>query len=184
METPEVSLYPSIHKSLRQVSNSVFSTAVETDWFDLESVAKLQTEWNQLSALLQAHQQDEEKLVHPLLSRIQPGCQQCYEEDHRKLASYIEDLDTYFNRLGGDQVDREKAVELGLSFNHNLLKFLTLYFAHMHKEDTEAELFLELMIGHGEFVQTVEKMTFHLDPNEYIALCGGKQLEHVDVKKD
>jgi hypothetical protein len=184
METPEVSLYPSIHKGLRQALNSVFSTAVETDWFDPESVARLQNEWHQLSTLIESHHQDEEQLVHPLLSRIHPGEQDPYEEDHRMLASYIEDLDTYFHRLEANDIDREKIVDLGLSFNRNLLKFLTLYFAHMHKEDTEAELSLELMVGHTEFMHTLEMMTFHLDPEEYIALCGGRELEPVEVKKD
>ena len=133
MQTQErVEVFINVHKGLRQALFGLGLKLGKTDWEDQAEVSQVEADFKKLLHFLREHASNEDDVNFSLLESRSPGAAQAEREEHYRLESVLNQLESDFNHLRKTGDDRWKN---GYAFYRAYNRFLSAYLAHMDREE-------------------------------------------------
>lgn len=184
---PRFDLYLLIHKALRLFYGDTLARLGSVDVGDAAALDAALAQAESLLDLLQKHYGHEDRFVHPVLERVQPGCTTRIEAEH---AAHVESLDAMCELALVVRASAGRTRDIALSRLYaSLARCMAADFEHMHFEDVEFNAILwrhctdaELMAVEGDLVASIAPATMALalrwmllaaNPSERAAFLAG-----------
>jgi hypothetical protein len=124
-------LFTNIHKAIRLGLFELVTTAGSTDWADPGAVARFDTDWRRLVALLDAHSDHEDRHILRILDPHDPKATRAAGAEHRELEGWLAELRTWIESIVADPDPAR-----GLALYRELALFTADYLRHAHDEET------------------------------------------------
>jgi hemerythrin-like domain-containing protein len=121
-----------VHKGLRQALFGLGLNLGKTDWEDHAEVLGVDGDFKKLLHFLREHAANEDDFTFPLLESRSEGATQTEKEEHHRLESQLNRLESNFNLLRETSDNRWKS---GYAFYRAYNCFLSSYLAHMDREE-------------------------------------------------
>ena len=160
----QIDLYTGIHKGQRSYLSQFSKQAGTLDINDPEALAKLATDYSELLEHFRVHAALEEQHIHPLLyDRIPEGAKDL-EEDHGRQEQILENLAKHLGTLSEKPVEFEKREEIALEFYRGLNRFISVYLAHINKEEEVIQPSLWKLCTPGELLEAFNTIIASMEP--------------------
>jgi hypothetical protein len=161
---PKIDLYTGIHKGQRDYLSKFSKQAGTLDINDLEDLTKIVTDFTELFEHFKVHAALEEQHIHPLLfDRIPEGAKDL-EQDHKRQELILEDLAKHLQNLSEKPVDFERRGEIALEFYRGFNRFISIYLAHINKEEEIIQPSLWKLCTPGELLNAFNTIIASLEP--------------------
>jgi iron-sulfur cluster repair protein YtfE (RIC family) len=160
----QIDLYTGIHKGQRDYLSKFSKQAGTLDINDPKALTKLSTDYEELIEHFKIHAALEEQHIHPLLyDRIPEGAKDL-EQDHRRQEQILEDLGKHLKNLSEKPVDFEKRGEIALEFYRGFNRFISIYLAHINKEEEVIQPSLWKLCTSGELLNVFNTIIASMEP--------------------
>jgi hemerythrin-like domain-containing protein len=161
---PQIDLYTGIHKGQRDYLARFSKQAGTLDVNDSEALAKLASDYSELFEHFRVHAALEEQHIHTLLyDRIPEGAKHL-EEDHERQEQMLEDLAKHLQSLSEKPAEFEKRGEIALEFYRGLNRFISVYLAHINKEEEVVQPSLWKLCTPGELLDAFNTIITSMEP--------------------
>jgi hemerythrin-like domain-containing protein len=161
---PQIDLYTGIHKGQRSYMSKFSKRAGTLDMNAPEALTKLVTNYNELVEHFRVHADLEEQHIHTLLyDRIPEGAKDL-EEDHGRQEQMLEDLAKHLRSLLEKPVKFEKREEVALEFYRGFNRFISVYLAHINKEEEVIQPSLWKLCTPGELLNAFNTIIASMEP--------------------
>lgn len=168
----QIDLYTGIHKGQRYHLSKVSIQAGSLDVDNAEQLKQLQSSFLELREEFRLHASLEEKHIHPLLYDRTPEGAKELEEDHKKGRQRLEELSKYLDVIMGKPVEFEKRYDLALEFYRGLNRFISIYLAHINKEEEQIMPTLWKLCTSRELSDTYNSIMSSMGPDELMLFLG------------
>jgi iron-sulfur cluster repair protein YtfE (RIC family) len=155
-------IYRRIHKAMRRLYADTLTALGNVDPDDAAAVQHALRQTGTLFEICEVHYADEERFVHPMLERAQPGVTARVEAEHRAHRETLEQMRERIAVAGASSgATRAQAVA-------RLYRTLALYmaedFAHMEVEDVEFNAILWRHYSDAELMAVEAQIVSHVPP--------------------
>ena len=160
----QIDFYTGIHKGQRDYLSKFSKKAGILNINDPEALTKLSTDYEELIGHFKVHASLEEQHIHPLLYDRIPEGAIGLEQDHKRQEQILEGLAKHLKNLSEKPVDFEKRGEIALEFYRGFNRFISIYLAHINKEEESIQPSLWKLCTPGELLNAFNTIISSMEP--------------------